>query len=861
MVTLSSKPDERSLSDFKNLNSAERRLREKCRIGKCAVITESEKGDVDYTIRASFVRFLALGGDVNAPVHENGVMLQGALVSGDLNFMNSNLPHSLNLNNCQLNNVNISNSNIHGFLNFSGCYIRDLDGAYMVCSGSVLLEKAFIAIGPVDLEGAQIGGNLNCKRGTFNAKDGYALKCIGTMIKGNIFLGDDFTATGTVDLTAVKIGGSLACNGGKFDDGKKEYALLCDRAVIEGDILLGREFSSKGTPKGNGFNATGTVRLTAVQIGSCLACDGGNFNGNNNQALICDGVVIKGSVLLRREFTSTGTVSMSNAHIGGNIECDGGKFNGNNNQALICDGAVIKGSVFLRHGFVALDTVRLIGAHIGGNLECKNGYFDGKKGDALLCENAVVKGSVFFTESFIAMGTARLTSMQISCNLECTGKFYGKNGNEALFCDGAVINGQVCLNNGFTANGVVKLLGVQIGRDLNCSNAKFIANTQNDVAFACDKAIIKGSVHLLGDFVAIGAIRFLGAQIGGDMECNYRATFIGGTNGKALIMDGMTVAGTFFFCDLNIVKGKVSLVCAKIGTLKDEANSYSEVELALDGFVYDKLVSSTPPDAKSRLAWLDKQYPSHTGLAGDNKDFRPQPWQQLQKVLREMGHIEDAKQVGIAFEDRLREANLIGQSPENWCPMRAWLYRKTCRAFHRLFGWLIGYGYRSFGLLFKMFIVWLVWGLFYWSAAVLGNNGNGVFAPNNPLVFQNPDYAVCVPNSKEAMKEKTKVNNEGSPPIQGAGNWYLCKNLRKEYTGFSPFAYSLDLLLPFVDLQQENDWAPMIPTPEKTSAFWTWSFNCEYFIRFMMWFEILFGWVASLLLVAMVSGLTKRRDE
>jgi hypothetical protein len=101
----------------------------------------------------------------------------------------------------------------------------------------------------------------------------------------------------------------------------------------------------------------------------------------------------------------------------------------------------------------------------------------------------------------------------------------------------------------------------------------------------------------------------------------------------------------------------------------------------------------------------------------------------------------------------------------------------------------------------------------------------------------------------------------GASSVQGAGNWYLCSKLPEEYTGFSPFAYSLDLILPLVDLQQENDWAPMIPTPTKTSAFWTWSPNDEYFIRFVMWFEILFGWMSSLLLVAVVSGLTKRREE
>ncbi len=94
---------------------------------------------------------------------------------------------------------------------------------------------------------------------------------------------------------------------------------------------------------------------------------------------------------------------------------------------------------------------------------------------------------------------------------------------------------------------------------------------------------------------------------------------------------------------------------------------------------------------------------------------------------------------------------------------------------------------------------------FYWYAALYGNNGYGVFAPSNPLVFQNCDYDVCKADKEKAKAELSKPANGVPPPTQGAGNWYLCKKLREEYTGFSPLAYSLDLILPLVDLQQERD--------------------------------------------------------
>ena len=201
-----------------------------------------------------------------------------------------------------------------------------------------------------------------------------------------------------------------------------------------------------------------------------------------------------------------------------------------------------------------------------------------------------------------------------------------------------------------------------------------------------------------------------------------------------------------------------------------------------------------------------------------------------------MGHAEDARQVGIAFDDRLRSANLIGQTPKVWSKPRVWLYRNLCRTAHWLYWLLTGYGYRPLRLVMWMLGVWLVCGMFYWYAAL-----DGVFAPSNAPVFQNPKYEACT--------------------AEKAGNWYLCESLPEECTGFSPMAYSLDVILPLVDLQQETGWAPLISTP-KNIWYEEWlAFDLKHGTRLLVWFEILFGWVASLLLVAVVSGLTKRREE
>lgn len=396
--------------------------------------------------------------------------------------------------------------------------------------------------------------------------------------------------------------------------------------------------------------------------------------------------------------------------------------------------------------------------------------------------------------------------------------------------------GSVFLKNGFTTTGTVQLQGAQIGGDLDCNKAKLDGKKGN--ALSADHSVIKGSVFMSDGFTATGTVQLQGAQIDGDLIC--KSATLNGEKGSALSADGMTVRGSFFFCDLAAPANGVSLASAKVDRLIDNTASWGE-QLILDGFVYEHLAGIAPTNALARLAWLGKQRSEHTGA----QDFRPQPWKQLQKVLRAMGHTEEARQVAIAFEDRLRTENLIGQTPTNWPTWKRSGYRHVAKGMHALFKALIGYGYRPLSLGAWMLAVWLLCAFVYWSAAL-----QGVMAPSNPLVFQNmPEYKSCH-GSCLSYYESCKTN------------WYLCEALPEEYTGFSPLAYSLDVLLPLVNLQQEQDWAPLIPTPKGTwyqEFFGNWSF--KHLVRLVLWFEILFGWVASLLLVAVVSGLTKRSEE
>jgi hypothetical protein len=91
----------RSLADFciegattpNGLHSAEERLLECTRLGETCWIGDERPTEAtpENTVRGSFLRFLLLGGDEDAPVHEKGAQLFGAFIDGDLDFEGSTI--------------------------------------------------------------------------------------------------------------------------------------------------------------------------------------------------------------------------------------------------------------------------------------------------------------------------------------------------------------------------------------------------------------------------------------------------------------------------------------------------------------------------------------------------------------------------------------------------------------------------------------------------------------------------------------------------------------------------------------------------------------------------------------------------
>jgi len=603
----------------------------------------------------------------------------------------------------------------------------------------------------------------------------HSMNAQGLLCEGDIFLRNDFEAKGIVDFISAQIGGSLDCSNGKFTNENGD-ALNCNSAKIQGNVFL------NGT-----FDAKGKVDFGSAQIGSSLICSNGKFTNENGDALNCNRANIQGIVFLDNAFESKGKVNFGSVQLGSSLICSNGKFTDENGDALNCNSAKIQGGVFLNATFDAKGKVNFGSAQIGSSLTCSNGKFTNENGDALNCHSAKIQGSVFLDAAFESKGKVSFGSTQIGSSLICSnGKFTDENGN-ALNCDKSIILGSVFLKDGFEAKGKVNFGSAQIGSNFECSNGKF--TNENRDALNCHSAKIQGSVFLNNTFNVNGIVSFSFAQIG----------------------------KTLFFSNLNII-GNFSLASAKVDTIKENEKFWAKDgfgNLYLDGLEYNHL-SGENLDSSSLKKWLKKM-----------PQFKPQPYKQLAKVLRNMGHNRDADEIMIEYN------NIITEKSDN----------KFITILRQIYGKTAGYGYKPIRVLKTMALIWILCGTFFWAVSKVA-----VFAPSDPLVFQKKDFYEC------------NVNTSGTPitsifnwsDYNSTNNWVANTQLDGEYSTFSPYWYSLDILLPIVDLQMDKDWGQFVPSDGVT---------LNHVTRWIVWFEILAGWIFSLILVAILSGLAKNEKD
>src|SRR5271157_4821860 len=278
-----------SLQEFEPLKPAERKLLdaalkgEQCSFGTPRPGSATEANEV----RADFLRFLALGGENRTAVHESGIRVQGAFVSGAVNLDGATKVRPLWIEDCTISGEFSFSDAETKVVSLERTAVSSIRGDGVMIDGSLLLRGTLID-GSLQLFGAEIMGSLSCTGGRIEGRrwrsQRLAADLITVTIGGNAEFRSGFFANGLIQFDDSEIGGTFDCSGGTFLSGFDAEsqqvsrwdaairALKCHRLNLKGSLYL-RDCESEGE-----------ISFSGAQIGGDIDCRNGHFRcaGNSN---------------------------------------------------------------------------------------------------------------------------------------------------------------------------------------------------------------------------------------------------------------------------------------------------------------------------------------------------------------------------------------------------------------------------------------------------------------------------------------------------------------------------------------------------------------------------------------------------
>ena len=180
----------RTIDELGELSAAEEQLVDAACSGEVCRLGDGERPDgpsEERDIRAEVIRYLALGGCEERRVHENGIDLYGANITGQIDLANCEKVKPLGvMRSLVLDGIVASNAKFSDlFLNGSECGSLNFQGASF--SGHLFLRKNFSCEGEVNLIGSTIKGQFNCNQSTLSNKNGFALTAENARFEGQFY--------------------------------------------------------------------------------------------------------------------------------------------------------------------------------------------------------------------------------------------------------------------------------------------------------------------------------------------------------------------------------------------------------------------------------------------------------------------------------------------------------------------------------------------------------------------------------------------------------------------------------------------------------------------------------------------------
>jgi hypothetical protein len=678
-----------------------------------------------------------------------------------------------------------------------------LTGAYPVEPGlgsALRLDHATV-VGRFDLEGRAVDAVITLRWCGFDQAPRLIMaRLVGLSLRGcqlpglrarNVRVGSDLaleqsTSTGTVDLT----------------DGSVEGTLRLAGAVLRrpgGNALLGARLRVSGSINAVALRAEGEVRLHGANVGGSVHLTAARLTHPGGNALDAAGIVVAGNLFCDSRggrFTAAGQVLLAGARIGGDAVFSGARLH---------DSAASNGS---------LRKLRSPGRDDGQVLVIPHGSLDDSF--VLDAERLRVDGDVKLDSGLIAAGGVGLRSAKIGGHLLLSGARIGRpevvaglskefaEGRAvervpvALVADGMEVGGDVEAR-GFRAGrivrdgdprtalrayGQVRLVDAQVHGSASLSMAR-LHGPDIDVLFA-DRLRVGGTLFMRR-MLASGSVRLQNAHIGSSLDCSgarlIKPRLRGNGSVKPSLDARVATIGKDLLCGGGLLAiGGIRVRLVEVGKLANfrgarlggrtrPGHPVSAVALSAYGLTAQELVLAFPPGRPPRGRVTLTRARSVSVIDGpglwaasggvDLEDFGYQALASVPEVgvrtrLRWLRAVQPNfvpgpyEQLAAMYrdggdEERARFVQLARQRHrygEQHLPGRIWGHLQE---------WTVGYGYRPW-----LAIVWLS---VFWLFGTLWFAGHRL-APLDP----------------------------GQQPV------------------WNPALLATDLVLPIVDLGQDNEW-------------------------------------------------------
>ena len=409
-----------------------------------------------------------------------------------------------------------------------------------------------------------------------------------------------------------------------------------------------------------------------------------------------------------------------------------------------------------------------------------NLFLDGSALPGLQADRLEARGGLSVRGATVT-GEIGLRGARIGGNIEADGATIVSPAGMAVDADGLEAQGGFLLR-GTQVRGGVDLSGVRLGADVNAIGVQI--ERPGEVALNGDGLAARGDMALRGATIT-GEIRLQGALFGGDVDC--RSATLAEPGGHALRLNRARIDGAFFLGQGASILGALDLTATVIGAIDDEQACWPQTgDLLLNRCQYGAFIGG-PVDAAARLDWLARQVPDRW-----KQDFWPQPYEQLATVLRDMGHEEDARAVLIEKERLQRRARRARAKNPIW---RAALATKDA-----LLAVTVRYGRQPLLALLWLGVFWAI-GVVVFAIA----ERHGALKPNSPVVLRSLEWTMCDLEQTDNRYMPSSGQVWAGRALAGQTQLACFHNQPESssYPEFNPWMYSLDALLPVMEIGQK----------------------------------------------------------